>query len=178
ESFGQAMLIFSLTSLGFSSALNRSLSIFRSVMYRKPWFLFGCPPAAAILIVTFAIYSCVWIFSAHPYYGGQSYQAGSPLLSVRAGWFALSTTPFIFALAMKRSGVSLLTGISHEKLNIYHRCMHSNLFHILIYIGLARISLVITVVHAVPFFVRAYRQESLGMEWNANRAWWTGIASF
>jgi predicted ferric reductase len=37
---------------------------------------------------------------------------------------------------------------------------------------------VITVVHAFPFFVRAYEQQSLGREWNANKAWWTGIASF
>lgn len=106
----------------------RSIAIFRFVMYRKPSFLFDCPPGAALLILVFAIYSFAWIFSVHPYYGGQSYQSGSPLLSVRAGWFALSTTPFIFAFAMKRNGVSYLTGVSHERLNVYHRCT-SPLFH-------------------------------------------------
>ena len=146
------------------------------MIYRRPWFLYGCPPAAALLIMVFTVYSFAWTFSIRPFYGGQAPEDGSPLLAVRAGWFALATTPFIFALATKKNFISLTTGISYEQLNVYHRCTMTILHRLIV--GLARILLVITVVHAIPFFVRAYQQETLAREWSANKAWWTGIVSF
>jgi hypothetical protein len=100
----------------------RVVSVFRFLIYRKPWFLHGCPPAAAALILVFTVFSFAWVFSIRPFYGGQTPMNGSPLLAVRAGWFALATTPFIFALATKKNFISLTTGISYEQLNVYHRC--------------------------------------------------------
>jgi hypothetical protein len=100
----------------------RVVSVFRFLIYRKPWFLHGCPPAAAVLILVFTVFSFAWVFSIRPFYGGQTPANGSPLLAVRAGWFALATTPFIFALATKKNFISLTTGISYEQLNVYHRC--------------------------------------------------------
>lgn len=122
------MLIASLFSMSFKrpTFFIRINSLFRYVVYRKPRFLFGCPPGAAILIVAFGIFTIAWIFSVHPYYNDVIWKCGSPLLSVRAGWYSLSTTPIIFALAMKRNAVTVLTGISYEKLNVYHRCMKLN----------------------------------------------------
>jgi ferric-chelate reductase len=91
-------------------------------MYGAPQYLLGASLGGALLILAFAIYSFAWTLSVHPYYGTQTPGHGSPPLSVRAGWAALATTPFIYALATKKNPISVLTGISHEKLNIYHRC--------------------------------------------------------
>jgi hypothetical protein len=137
----------------------------RGVLYRKPMYLYGYPVGATILIVAFSIYALAWIFSVHPYYGTQAPQNGSPPLAVRAGWFVLATTPFIYALAIKKNPISAVTGMSYEALSFYHR-------------WLARTALVITLIHAIPFFVRAYQRETLMMEWDASRAWWTGIVAF
>src|SRR5208282_758628 len=104
-----------------------------------------CPPAAALLILVFTVFSFAWIFSIRPFYGGQTPQNGSPLLAVRAGWFGLAITPFIFALATKKNFISLTTGISYEQLNVYHRCKIQPGKKLTI--GLARILLVVTVIH-------------------------------
>lgn len=48
----------------------------------------------------------------------------------------------------------------------------------LIETGLARICLVTALIHAIPFFVRAYQRQTLLAEWNVSVAWWTGIVAW
>jgi len=105
----------------------RGIAIFRYILYRSPRWLYGCEPIAAAIIGAFAIYALVWILAVHPYYTDQCWKSGSPDLSVRAGWFSLSTTPFIYILASKKNPISFLTRIPHEKLNVYHRCIFLSL---------------------------------------------------
>jgi len=102
--------------------IERGTAVFRYALYRSPKWLYGCEPTAAAIIVALSIYTLIWLLAVHPYYTDQCWQSGSPDLSVRAGWFSLSTTPFVFILASKKNPVSILTKIPYEKLNVYHRC--------------------------------------------------------
>ena len=65
---------------------------------------------------------------------------GSPPLGVRTGLMAIALTPIIVALSGKYNVVTLITGISHERLNVLHR-----------YVGY--ICLALSVVHTIPFIV-------------------------
>jgi len=106
----------------------RFIAIFRWLAYPSPRFLGTYEyydPAAAALIVAFSIYALVWVLIASEYDTEQCLQSVSPALSVRAGWFSLSTTPFIFALATKKNPISFITGMSYHDLSIYHRCTSS-----------------------------------------------------
>jgi len=106
----------------------RFIAIFRWLAYPSPRFLGTYEyydPAAAALIVAFSIYALVWVLIASEYDTEQCLQSVSPALSVRAGWFSLSTTPFIFALATKKNPISFITGMSYHDLSIYHRCTPS-----------------------------------------------------
>ncbi|WVQ95851.1 hypothetical protein IAU59_002950 [Kwoniella sp. CBS 9459] len=49
-----------------------------------------------------------------PYYG-------SAPLYLRSEWLAMATLPFVYALGSKRNVISVLTGISHEKLQVLHQ---------------------------------------------------------
>ena len=63
---------------------------------------------------------------------------GSPPLGVRAGLMATALTPFIYVLAGKSNAITLLTGISYEKLNTFHQ-----------YVGVA--AFVLGIIHTIPF---------------------------
>lgn len=67
---------------------------------------------------------------------------GSPPLAVRAGVMATALTPFIYVLAGKSNMITLLTGFSYEKLNVYHQ-----------YVGVT--ALVLSLIHTIPFIYQA-----------------------
>jgi hypothetical protein len=45
-------------------------------------------------------------------------------------------------------------------------------------LGLARILLITTLIHGVPFFIRAYKDHTLAAEWAASKAYWTGVVAW
>lgn len=63
---------------------------------------------------------------------------GSPPLAVRAGIMATALTPFVYILSGKSNMITFLTGISYDKLNIFHQ-----------YVGLA--AFVLSMIHTIPF---------------------------
>lgn len=73
---------------------------------------------------------------------------GSPPLAVRAGIMSTALTPFIFVLAGKSNLISIMTGIGYEKLNWIHQ-----------FLGVA--SLVLAIIHAVPFIYQALAEGGL-----------------
>ena len=88
------------------------------------------------------LFAIVLMFTEHPYYrNNRGY--GSPTLGVRAGLAGTALTPIVFALSGKYNLVTLLTGISHEKLNFWHR-----------QVGL--IYLFFGVVHTVPYLINDF----------------------
>jgi len=68
---------------------------------------------------------------------------GAPPIAIRTGLMAFGCTPVLIALAGKVNIISLLTGISHEKLNVFHRWV-------------AWMTFVLSLIHAVPFFLQSY----------------------
>ena len=79
----------------------------------------------------------IWAFVVQPYYRVDR-SFGSPPLALRAGMMALGLMPFIYTLASKVNFISLLTGVSHERIQIFHQ-------------WLARFMLFLATVHAIPF---------------------------
>ena len=90
-----------------------------------------------LIIASFSIATIAWCFSVHPYYRPNR-EWGSPPLAVRSGMIAQGMLPFLFALSMKVNPISILTHISHEKLQVYHQWM-------------ARLFVFFGVVHTIPF---------------------------
>lgn len=101
-------------------------------------------PSAGVAILTLLAWllAVLLMFAEHPYYRpNRGY--GSPALGVRAGLAGVAMTPIVFALSGKYNLVTLLTGISHEKLNFLHRQC-----------GL--IYLFFGIVHTIPFLINDY----------------------
>lgn len=69
------------------------------------------------------------------------FKFGSPPMAVRAGLISNALTPVIFALSGKVNVVTALTGVSYEKLNIFHSAS-------------AWTSFLFAWIHAVPFLVQ------------------------
>lgn len=72
-----------------------------------------------------------------PYYWADEKFGGSPPLATRSGWMALACMPFVLyvrhsvniltvltiasATATKTNWITLVTGVSHERLQVFHR---------------------------------------------------------
>jgi predicted ferric reductase len=138
------------SSIGF---INDTLALFRWIFYRPVpeihWkfvhIIFPSLAVTTLLIVTLAFVT-LYCFLPQPLYW-QSIQYGSPPLAIRAGMLAIAMTPWIIALSMKANLVSILTGISHERLNVLHRWG-------------GYLCLFLSLVHAVPFYVQPVWQDN------------------
>lgn len=104
----------------------------------------GTPPFGilAFLLIT-ALFLAILTFAAHPYYRVHT-GYGSPPLAIRTGLMAFACTPILVALAGKANLVTLLTGVSHEKLNVFHRWV-------------ALFVLFLSLVHTIPFLIAPIR---------------------
>ena len=95
------------------------------------------------LVLLSVLFALLLSFVQHPYYRPRA-GFGSPPFAVRTGMAGLGLTPIVFALAGKYNLVTLLTGVSHEKLNVLHRWVS----YIYLFFGIA---------HTVPFLVANLR---------------------
>ncbi|SNX82043.1 related to ferric reductase [Melanopsichium pennsylvanicum] len=127
-----------------SGGLVRSVAAFRMLAYRcLPSYRFGLInfrlPAlgASLALGAFMLGFTIWTFVVQPYYRVDS-SFGSPPLALRSGMMALGLMPFIYTLGSKVNFISLLTGVSHEKLQVYHQ-------------WLARFMLFLATIHVIPF---------------------------
>jgi len=91
----------------------------------------------AFLLVTL-VFLIGMTFTQRPYYR-EHLGYGSPPIAIRAGLMAFACVPILVALAGKANLVTLLIGISHERLNILHRWV-------------AWMSFGLSLTHAIPFF--------------------------
>lgn len=105
----------------------------------KVSFFTSLPPSVgtSLYLAASTFYLCAYCFIPHFWYRACR-GFGSPPLAVRAGVMATALTPFIYVLAGKSNMITLLTGISYEKLNVVHQ-----------YVGVA--ALVLSLVHTIPF---------------------------
>ncbi|KAI2627282.1 ferric reductase NAD binding domain-containing protein [Hypomontagnella submonticulosa] len=134
---------------GKSAPARKILALFRMVNYRHfkgrvaDYFAFPSLGSLAFIAIT-SLFLLLLTFLIHPYYRGRR-GYGSPPLAVRTGLMAQALTPIIVALAGKVNFITMLTGISHEKLNIFHRWV-------------SYMCLFLSIVHTVPFIVQPLRE--------------------
>lgn len=126
----------------------------------------GLPPSLGTLLLFTAstVFVMGYCFGPRPYLRGCA-GFGSPPLSVRSGMMVMSMTPFLYILSGKTNFVSWVTGISYEKVNIFHQ-----------YLGWA--SLALSWIHTVPFFVQANREGGAARvhaKWESEELWRNGV---
>ncbi|KAI0179551.1 ferric reductase like transmembrane component-domain-containing protein [Hypoxylon sp. FL1284] len=133
---------------GKSTIAHKVLALCRMVNYRhfkgRVADYLGPPSIGSLVfIIITSLFLLLPSFLVHPYYRGRR-GYGSPPLAVRTGLMAQACTPIIVALAGKVNFVTMLTGISHEKLNVFHRWV-------------SYMCLFLAIVHTVPFIVAPLR---------------------
>ncbi|KAL6822747.1 ferric reductase like transmembrane component domain-containing protein [Trichoderma sp. SZMC 28015] len=100
-----------------------------------------------------------------PYYWSSKIYGNSPALATRSGWMSLACMPFIFATASKTNWITLLTGVSYEKLQVFHRWISYAFF-------------VLALMHTFPFIVYHIRFHDMQHHFSSNLVfYWTGIVA-
>ncbi|KAJ5128270.1 hypothetical protein N7526_006436, partial [Penicillium atrosanguineum] len=102
-----------------------------------------------------------------PYYWPNTKEisyGGSPPIATRSGFMALACMPFLIVLGAKANPITALTGVSHEKLNIWHNWVAWAMF-------------VLALIHTFPFIVVHVRQGDLPAQWNSGGVWVTGVVA-
>ena len=112
-------------------------TILREMSYAQPWILKSrfskhfTPPSAgrcitiAIywLIILTMLWSNVMLGPSDPLYGYKWEK-----VAFRAAWVSVTQVPFLFCLACKLNVISLLSGVSYERLNWFHRWASRTIF--------------------------------------------------
>ena len=107
------------------------------------------------LLLATVVFLAALTFASRPYYR-QHVHYGSPPIATRTGLMAYACTPIMIALAGKANVITLITGISHEKLNVIHR-----------WVGW--VTLVLSLIHTIPFFYQPGQDHgytTLHAEWS------------
>lgn len=162
------------SSIGF---INDTLALFRWIFYRPipdiHWrFIHIIWPSLAVtsLLIIMLTFVTLYCFLPQPLFW-QSIQYGSPPLAIRAGMIAIAMTPWIIASSMKANLISMLTGISHERLNVLHRWG-------------GYLCLFLSLVHMIPFYITPVWEDNGMSVFNAifpdgsGIIYGTGIACF
>ena len=112
-----------------------------------------------------AIYFICMTLSPRPYYwpdNADGKWGGSPPIATRSGWLSLGCLPFVFATAGKSNFITALTGVSHEKLQVFHRWISYAFF-------------VTALIHTFPFIVYNIQTGTMSEQWNTTIFYWTGV---
>ena len=156
--------------------LNNTIAFFRWVFYRPvapirigKRFTFTFPSLGVLVIVAICLVaSMLYCFLPQPlFYETMAY--GSPPLAIRAGMMSISLLPWVVVLATKANPVSMLTGISHERLIVLHRWT-------------AYLCAIFGIIHAVPYWWQSVRDPEgfATFKLYFNQTWYiftTGIAA-
>ncbi|RPD73308.1 hypothetical protein L226DRAFT_107589 [Lentinus tigrinus ALCF2SS1-7] len=123
------------------------------------------PPLSAVVIVAgFVIFFAALTFAAHPYVWPNVAMGHSPPIATRSGWISIAILPFLLVFATKVNLVGMFTGVSHEKLQVYHRWT-------------AWIMYITSLIHTFPFIVQNIRRGEMVENWNTSSFYWTGVAA-
>ncbi|KAN0099603.1 Ferric reductase like transmembrane component domain containing protein [Hyaloscypha variabilis] len=100
-----------------------------------------------------------------PYYWSSEIFGNSPALATRSGWMALACMPFVFATATKTNWITLFTGVSHERLQVFHRWISYAFF-------------ILALMHTFPFIVYHIKWHDMEYHFASNLIfYWTGIVA-
>ncbi|KAJ9117147.1 hypothetical protein QFC20_000290 [Naganishia adeliensis] len=156
----------------FAKFVNKPLALGRMLAYHTvPSRFLRFPRTLAVMIITLTFaWTTAVCFAKHPYYRLTRNWRTSPL-ALRGEWFATALIPWTFAIAHKVSPITLLTSISHDRLQVFHQWG-------------ARIMLFFATVHTLPFIIQPL------MDWNHLRSTayagsfmsyfynWTGVGAY
>ncbi|KAL1723250.1 ferric reductase NAD binding domain-containing protein [Schizophyllum commune] len=121
------------------------------------------PPISAILLVCgMAIFILSLILAVRPYYWPNPMMGHSMPIATRSGWIAMGILPFMIAFATKVNFVAILTGSSHERLQVLHRWSA-----LLMYIA--------ALVHTFPFVYCDIRDGVWKERYNSKLYYWSGF---
>lgn len=118
-----------------------------------------------ILLATGFLFFLLMTLGPQPYYWpntAEVHYGDSPPLATRAGWMSLASIPFIILFASKANMIATLTGVSHEKLIVFHTWA-------------AWAALALALVHTFPFIVYDIQTGTMVLNWNTNSFYWTGV---
>ncbi|KID74437.1 Ferric/cupric reductase transmembrane component 7 [Metarhizium brunneum] len=152
-----------------SSPWKRAIALTRYLSYRGfhvealQWN--SAPLGLLLLAAAGTVFFLCMDLIPEPYYWPSLGFGGSPPLGTRSGWMALACMPFVFATATKTNWITLLTGVSHEKLQVFHRWI-SYVFFLL------------ALMHTFPFIVYHIRFGDMIMQFEMGLLfYWTGIVA-
>lgn len=100
-----------------------------------------------------------------PYYWADEMYGDSPPLATRSGWMALACMPFVFSTATKTNWITLFTGVSHERLQVFHRWISYAFF-------------VLALLHTFPFIVYHIHWKDMESHFTDSLVfYWTGVVA-
>ncbi|KAI0633332.1 ferric reductase NAD binding domain-containing protein [Trametes polyzona] len=123
------------------------------------------PPLSAIVIVVgMIIFFAALTFAVHPYIWPNLAMGHSPPIATRSGWISIAILPFLIVFATKVNMIGMVTGVSHEKLQVYHRWT-------------AWIMYITSLIHTFPFIVQNIGLGEMSKDWKTTLWCWTGVAA-
>ncbi|KAJ6577925.1 FAD-binding domain-containing protein [Mycena capillaripes] len=123
------------------------------------------PPLAAILGVSgMFIFIMALMLAVRPFYWPNEAMGHSPPIATRAGWISIAIMPFMIAFATKVNFVGILTGTSHEKLQVFHRWSAFFMY-------------ITSLVHTFPFIINDIMMGEMVVQYKTSPWYWTGVAA-
>ncbi|KAE8385766.1 ferric reductase like transmembrane component-domain-containing protein [Aspergillus alliaceus] len=138
--------------------------------YKLPAMRYFSPSLGVIILGAIGtIFFFAMTLGPKPYYwpntrDGKVSYGNSPPIATRTGWMALALLPFVLALGAKANLISALTGVSHEKLQVYHHWTSYAMF-------------VLALIHTFPFIIFNIWKGQMVNKWNTSMVYWTGVAT-
>ncbi|WFD35723.1 hypothetical protein MCUN1_002584 [Malassezia cuniculi] len=148
---------------------DRLTALRRGIVYYNPpdiGFIRFPSMGSMIVVFSFCLSVIVWAFSIKPYYR-LTHEWGTPPLAVRTGMMGAGLVPFIVCLAVKVNPISVLTGLSHDKLQVFHQ-------------WLSRLFLFLSVVHTIPFIYQPNKEgglKNVHAYFMSDPIYWNGTAA-
>jgi len=136
--------------------------------YRLPGLDWNTAPVGMLILgLIGTVYFLCMTLVPHPYYwpdNADGTWGSSPPIATRSGWLSLACLPFVFATAGKSNLITLVTGVSHEKLQLFHR-------------WISYAFLVTALVHTFPFIIYNIQTGTMVSSWNTTVFYWTGVVA-
>ncbi|KAF7516019.1 hypothetical protein G7054_g14333 [Neopestalotiopsis clavispora] len=158
-------------SLRANKSWQKLVSSFRFLAYKhsNSRALYSYLPSlgVGILLVIGGAFFFLMTLGPQPYYWPNTRTltyAGSPPIATRAGWMALACLPFVVILPTKANTIASFTGVSHDRLIVFHNWVGWAMF-------------VLALIHTFPFIIYHQWVGDLSMQWTMSIFYWSGTAA-
>ncbi|KAF5374359.1 hypothetical protein D9758_004713 [Tetrapyrgos nigripes] len=133
--------------------------------FRLKAFGWYSPPLAALIgVAGMFIFVMALVLGTRPYYWPKDAMGHSMPIATRSGWISIGIMPFMIAFSTKVNFIGLLTGTSHEKLQVFHRWSATFMY-------------ITSLVHTFPFIVMSIRHGEMVETWKTDNFYWTGVVA-